>query len=123
MPHSRSPVQFPERGSVYLVNLDPTFGTEIKKTRPAVIIQNDFGNEHSPLTIVAPLTSNVTATSPVRVLVEAPEAGLSHNSAILLNQLRAVDKRRLVRRMGKLKPKTMRRVDQSIKISLGLIPL
>src|SRR5262245_24730593 len=98
MPHSRSSVQFPERGSVYLVNLDPTFGTEIKKTRPAVIIQNDFGNEHSPLTIVAPLTSNVAVTSPIRVLVKAPEASLSQDSAILLNQIRAVDKRRLVRR-------------------------
>lgn len=120
---SRSPLQFPRRGAVYLVNLDPTVGTEIKKTRPAVILQNDFGNEHSTLTIVAPLTSTTTNMSPVRVFVKAAEGGLKNDSCILLNQIRAVDKRRLVRYMGTLKPQTMRRVDQAIKISMGLVPL
>lgn len=115
-------MHIPRRGDVYLVNLDPTVGTEIKKTRPAVIIQNDFGNEHSMLTIVAPLTSTTTL-SPVRVLVKAPEGGLKNDSSVLLNQIRAVDKRRLVRYMGMLKPQTMRRVDEAIKISLGLIAL
>lgn len=90
---------FPRRGAFYLVNLDPTLGTEIKKTRPAVIIQNDFGNEHSPFTIVAPLTST-TRQSPVRVLVKASEGGLKNDSCILLNQIRAVNKRRLVRYMS-----------------------
>lgn len=123
MEHSKIPLPFPKRGSVYLINLDPTFGTEIKKTRPAVIIQNDFGNEHGTLTIVAPITSNISNTSPVRVLVNATEGGLKNNSSVLLNQVRAVDKRRLIRPMGTLKPQTMRRIDHAIKISLGLIPL
>ncbi|MCK6562290.1 type II toxin-antitoxin system PemK/MazF family toxin [bacterium] len=90
---------FPRRGAFHLVNLDPTLGMEIKKTRPAVIIQNDFGNQHGPLTIVAPLTST-TSQSPVRVLVKASEGGLKNDSCILLNQIRAVNKRRLVRYMS-----------------------
>jgi len=114
---------YPKRGDVYLVNLDPTLGSEIKKTRPAVIIQNDVGNQYSPVTIIAPITSGEETVYPVEVLVEAPEGGLSNNSLVLLNQIRAVDKRRLVKRLGTLKPETLRQVDRAITISLGLLPL
>jgi len=114
---------YPKRGDVYLVNLDPTVGSEIKKTRPAVIIQNDVGNQYSPITIIAPLTSGAEALYPVEVLVKAPEGGLSNDSLVLLNQIRAVDKRRLVKHLGTLKAETLRQVDRAITISLGLIPL
>jgi mRNA interferase MazF len=116
-------MDYPKRGSVYLVNLDPTIGSEIKKTRPAVIIQNDVGNQYSPVTIIAPITSGEEAVYPVEVLVTAPEGGLSNNSVVLLNQIRAVDKRRLVKYLGSLDQETMRTVDRAITISLGLIPL
>jgi mRNA interferase MazF len=114
---------YPKRGSVYLVNLDPTIGSEIKKTRPALIIQNDIGNQYSPVTIIAPITSGEEAAYIVEVEVKAPEGGLSNNSLILLSQIRAVDKRRLVKYLGKLNPDTMREVDQAILLSLGLISL
>jgi len=114
---------YPKRGSVYLVNLDPTIGSEIKKTRPAVVIQNDVGNQYSPTTIIAPITSGEETVYPVEVEVKAPEGGLSNNSLILLNQIRAVDKRRLVKFLGTVKPETMRLVDRAITISLGLVPL
>ena len=112
----------PKRGSVCLVRLDPTIGSEIKKTRPAVIIQNDVGNQYSPVTIVAPITSGPRATYPVEVEVKAPEGGLGNNSLILLSQIRAIDKDRLVDYLGSLDSDTMRRVDRAISISLGLIP-
>ena len=111
---------YPKRGSVYLVNLDPTIGSEIKKTRPALIIQNDVGNQYSQVTIVAPITTGEGAEYAVEVEVKTPEGGLLHNSLILLNQIRAIDKRRLVKYLGKLNAETMQRVDQAISISLGL---
>jgi mRNA interferase MazF len=98
----------PERGEVYLVSFDPALGTEIQKTRPALILQNDIGNRHSPLTIVAAITSNVRRQGPTSVLVSAPEGGLTVDSVVLLNQVRTIDKRRLVKRLGELRTATMK---------------
>ena len=114
---------YPKRGSVYLVNLDPTIGSEIKKTRPAVIIQNDVGNQYSSVTIIAPITSGKSATYPIDVEVKTPEGGMKNDSLVKLNQIRAVDKHRLTKHLGHLTQDTMNRVDQAIRISLGLLPL
>jgi mRNA interferase MazF len=114
-------MSFPKRGQVFLVNLDPTIGSEIKKTRPAVIIQNDFGNRYAPTTIIAPITTGHTSDYPIEILVMPPEGGLINNSLIKLDQIRAIDKRRLVKFLGCLNPETMDQVDRAIKISLGLV--
>ena len=113
----------PKRGEVCLVSFDPTIGAEIQKTRPAVVLQNDVGNQHSPVTIVAAVTSNVFRRGPTSVLVRAPEGGLSVDSVVLLNQIRTVDRRRLGKRLGILRPDTMKHIDQAIMISLGLIEM
>lgn len=113
----------PTRGELYLVSFDPTLGAEIQKTRPALILQNDIGNQHSPLTIVAAVTSNVLRRGPTAVLVRAPEAGLAVDSVILLNQIRTIDKRRLGKRLGLLRSATMKQVNQAIMISLALIDI
>lgn len=111
------------RGDIFSVDLEPVRGSEQGKTRPALIIQNDIGNRYSPTIIVAPLTSREKATFRVNVAIKAPEGGLTNNSVILLNQIRTVDKSRLSRYWGRAKPKTMREVDEAIKLSLGLVPL
>ncbi|MBI1875474.1 MAG: type II toxin-antitoxin system PemK/MazF family toxin [Acidobacteria bacterium] len=111
----------PRRGDVYLVSFDPALGAEIQKTRPALVVQNDIGNEHSPLTIVAAVTSNLERRGPTSVVVDAPEGGFTVDSVILLNQIRTIDKRRLGRRLGALHRESMRRVDQAMMISLGLL--
>lgn len=54
---SKAKIIYPQRGEIYLVNFDPTIGSEIKKTRPALILQNDVSNQYSPITIVAAITS------------------------------------------------------------------
>jgi mRNA interferase MazF len=116
----RSPV-VPKRGDVYLVRFDPTEGVEIAKTRPAVIIQNDIGNRFSDLTITAPITSKYDAELyPTEVLVKTPEGGLKADSVVLLNQIRAVDKRRLGRRLGTLHASTMLLVNEALAVSVGL---
>ena len=113
----------PIRGQVYLVSFDPTVGHEIKKTRPALIIQNDVGNKFSPVTIVAAITSKLSPTPyPVEVPVSpSKQNGLTAPSAIHLDQIRSVDRKRLVKPLGKVDQQTMAKVDQAIKISLGLV--
>ena len=100
----------------------PTVGAEIRKTKPAVVIQNDIGNRHSPVTIVAAVTSRVGETlTPTEVPVTPSEGGLKASSIVLLNQVRTVDTRRLVRRLGRLGRATIRKVDHALLISLGLV--
>ena len=112
------------RGDIWLVNLDPTIGHEIKKSRPAVIIQNDLGNRYSPITIIAPITSqNTEKIYPIEVLLIKRSSGLEKDSKILLNQIRAIDKRRLIKKLGKVDYGTMVKIDNSIKISLGLVEI
>ncbi len=114
----------PLRGEVYFVAFDPTLGAEIRKTRPALILQNDVANRSSPITIVAAITTKFDQELyPTEVLVRAPEGGLDTDSAILLNQIRSVDRRRLTRRTGRLTRETMRLVDRALMLSLGLIEL
>lgn len=114
----------PKRGEVYLVSFDPRLGAEIQKTRPALILQNDISNRYSPITIVAALTSQFkNPPFPTDVLITPPEGGLKTQSAALLNQIRSIDKRRLIKLLGALSPETMRRVNDALRISLGLVDL
>ncbi|HWY48968.1 MAG TPA: type II toxin-antitoxin system PemK/MazF family toxin, partial [Bryobacteraceae bacterium] len=105
--------------------LDPTVGREIQKTRPAVIIQNDVSNRLTDMTIVAPISSTVRfPLSPVHVLLAADQrTGLSVTSVALLNQIRAIDRTRLIKKLGAIDVDTAERVDKAIKLSLGLIAL
>ena len=117
-------VGFPRRGDIYLVNFDPTIGAEIRKTRPALIVQNDIANQYSPITILAAITSKFDIPPyPTEVIMETGESGLSQRSSVLLNQVRSVDRQRLIQRIGHASPETMQRVDQAIHISLGLTEL
>ena len=115
----------PQRGEIYLTALDPARGREIQKTRPALIIQNDVSNRLSDITIVAPITSTVRfPLNPVHVLLVADRnTGLSVTSVALFNQIRAVDRIRLIQRLGSVDNETLERVDEAIQISLGLIQL
>ena len=113
---------WPRRGEIYLTALDPTVGHEIQKTRPALVIQNDIANEHAGTTIIAPVSSTIRLPlSPVHVLLEAGRGtGLAVPSVALLNQIRTVDSRRLIKRLGTADAATMQLVDEAVKISLGL---
>ena len=113
-----------KRGEIWFVSFDPSLGAEIQKTRPALILQNDTANRHSPITIVAAITSQFDEELyPTEVLIRAGEGGLQSNSVVLLNQIRSIDKQRLVRRLGTVARATMARVDRAIQTSLGLIEI
>lgn len=112
------------RGDIWLAKLDPTIGSEQGKTRPVVIIQNDVANEYSPVVIIAAITTALGPKEyPTEVQVKAPKGGLRKDSVILLNQIRTIDKQRLIERWGKLNPEMMKKVDEALKVSLGLVPL
>lgn len=114
----------PRRGDVYLVSFDPTVGAEIRKTRPALVVQNDVANRRSPITIVAAITSQFDLPLyPTEVLIDVPEGGLAVQSVVLLNQIRSIDTQRLARRLGRLRTETMERIDRALTISLGLVEL
>jgi len=117
-------IAFPRRGEIWLVSFDPTLGAEIKKTRPALILQNDIANQASPITIVAAVTSRFDSKLyPTEVMVRKQVSVLLVDSVVLLNQIRSVDRARLIRRLGRLRPETMANVDRALAVSVGLISL
>ncbi|HPC37020.1 MAG TPA: type II toxin-antitoxin system PemK/MazF family toxin [Candidatus Marinimicrobia bacterium] len=111
------------RGDVYLVNLDPTVGFEMGKLRPAMVVQNNIGNQYSPVTIIAPISSvkEITKPLPVMVFLSKEKAGLDADSYIDCGQIRTVDKaNRLIHKVGELPAEKIAELDRAIKISLAL---
>jgi mRNA interferase MazF len=108
------------RGDVVLARLDPTLGVEIKKTRPVIVLSNDSINHFADLAVVVPLTKNTTFVSPSHAVIPAAAAGLKFPSKAVTEQIRAIDKRRLVRRLGHLAPDLLARVEQALKNTLAL---
>ena len=113
----------PHRGEIYLVEFEPARGHEIQKTRPALVIQNDIGNRHGSVTIVAAITSKLSPVPfPVDVVVSPARGnGRTVVSAIRLGQIRSVDRQRLEKRLGAIDAATLHKVDEALKMSLGLI--
>lgn len=108
------------RGDVVLVRLDPAEGHEMKKTRPAVVVQNDVGNRNSSTTIVAPATGTHRGY-PFEVLVEADGSPFEKDSSVRLDQIRIVSQPdRIHSVLGRLDDETMAAVDEALKLSLGL---
>jgi len=109
------------KGEIFLVNFEPSFGSEQGRIRPALIIQNDTLNKYSPLTIVAPITSKIYDKEyPTNVFISKKDSKLNKDSTILLNQIRTVDKKRIIKKIGSLDLYLMNRVDKAMKVSLGL---
>jgi mRNA interferase MazF len=94
--------KFPRRGEVFLIDLDPTRGTEIQKTRPCVVVSPDDLNAHLRTVIIAPMTT-VAHRYPFRV----PCRFSGKNGHVVIDQLRTVDRERLVRHLGRLSAATM----------------
>ena len=110
-----------KRGDVFYVDLNPAKGSEQAGRRPVLVIQNDIGNEHAPTVIVAPFTTKkLSKEYPTNVHVAKSAAGLKENSIVLLSQIRTIDKARLERKVINLPAAIMQKVDDAIRVSLGL---
>ena len=110
------------RGTVIQISLDPTTRHEIRKSRPCVVVQNDIGNRYSPITIVVPVegAEHVKKLYPINVFIPKGEGGLEKDSVALCNQIRCVDESRFGRAYGVLPSETMKKINEALKISLGL---
>ena len=111
---------YPKRGEIYLVTLDPTVGAEISKTRPALVISNDINNQFSETVTVIPITSYVEKIYPFEVFLAAGEGGLSKNSKAKCNQIRTIDKQRLIKPLGKINQEKIEAVEEATKIHLKM---
>ena len=88
------------QGDIYLINLDPALHTEAGKIRPGIIISINAMNQYSPRLIIAPITSNIGKVYPFEVFITRGVGGLEKDSKIMLDQIRSLDKRRLVKKIG-----------------------
>lgn len=104
---------------IWLADLNPTIGTEPGKTRPVVIVQTDLLNESHLSTIVCPITTNVQLESEI-LRIHLKKNQLARVSDILVDQLRAIDNKRFVKKLGKLTTEQMKQLKESLKIILDL---
>ena len=91
-----------KQGDIYLVNLDPTLHSEIGKTRPGLILSINEMNDHLPRVLIAPITSTVDRIYLHEVFVPAGTGGLTRDSKVLMDQLRSIDQRRLIKKVGQV---------------------
>ena len=112
--------KYPERGEIYLVCLDPTVGSEINKTRPALIISNDINNQAAQTVTVIPISSGTEKIYPFETLLPSQESGLPKNSKVKCNQIRTIDKKRLAKPLGKASLKKLKEIENSLLIHLGI---
>jgi mRNA interferase MazF len=109
-----------KRGDIWLVNLDPVRGSEQAGTRPIIIFQNDIVSRFSTTVIAIPLTTNQRRASlPICLAIERGDGGLTQNSVALCYQMRVLDKSRLIRKLGQLRPDTLARLQEVVLITLG----
>jgi mRNA interferase MazF len=108
--------KFPKRGEVYWVELDPARGGETQKTRPGLVVSNDIGNEVSNVIMIAPITSKVRNVYPFEVKTTVSKKP----AKIMLNQCRALDKSRLMDKIGAVDSETMKAVSEAIKLVFGI---
>lgn len=108
------------RGDIFIANLNPAKGSEQGGKRPVIVLQNDVGNKHSPTVIVASVTSHYRKKKFMPTHVQLSDGTLSKQSQVLLEQIRTIDKSRLIKKIGKATDKNMEEIGQAIRISFAL---
>lgn len=107
---------------IWLANLDPQFGTETGKTRPVLVVQSDLLNRVHPSTLVCPITTNVKPGAQIlRVHIPKGTAKVKEDCDIMIDQLRAIDNRRLMRKTGEIPSSIAEKVKENLRIVLDLM--
>jgi mRNA interferase MazF len=107
------------RGEIWLINFDPTVGAEIRKPRPAVIISNDQNNRHSLTVTVLPVTDKGEGVFPFEVFLPKETEGLKKDSKIKCQQIRTIDKARLIKMLGRIDAILFLDVQRALDLHLG----
>ena len=110
----------PRRGEIWLVEFDPSVGTEIRKTRPAVVVSNDVANARTSKVTVVPVTSTIRRLPLVVIVEPSAENGLDKESLIRVPDVSTFDKIRFKRRLGSLQPEEVTSLDEKLRVHLSL---
>ncbi|MBW2040267.1 MAG: type II toxin-antitoxin system PemK/MazF family toxin [Deltaproteobacteria bacterium] len=113
-------MDFPKRSEIWLVSLEPVVGHEIGKTRPALVISNDRNNQFADTTTVLPLTSKTEKIYPFETFLPKAETNLPMDSKVKSNQIRTVDKKRLVKLLSSISEEKLKEIEQTLLIHLGV---
>lgn len=109
-----------KRGEIWLADLNPTRGSEQAGIRPVIVFQNDLVSQFSTTTITIPLTTNQRRASlPICLAIEKGDGGLLNDSVALCFQMRVLDKARLIRKLGRLNPDTIAKLENVVLLTLG----
>lgn len=109
-----------KRGDIYYADLGKIVGSEQSGIRPVVIVQNNIGNKYSKTVIVLPITSKVKKELPTHIKIKGGDFGLEKDSIILAEQIRTIDKSRLISKVGSLEKKVLDKIKQALIIGCGL---
>ncbi len=106
---------------IWIADLNPRIGTEAGKIRPVIVVQTDLLNKEHPSTIVCPITTNVKPDSEIlRVHLKKSKFGIKEECDIMIDQVRAIDNKRLVKKVGTVDSDTADKVRENLKIILDL---
>ncbi|MBU2509839.1 type II toxin-antitoxin system PemK/MazF family toxin [bacterium] len=110
-----------ERNGIYVANLDPTIGHEISKTRPVIVVSNNINNRLSGTVSVLPIIStNLKKIYPFEVFLAKGIGNLPKNSKVKADQIRTLDKKRIIKHIGTLENMEMKKIDEALLIHLSL---
>ena len=105
---------------IWIADLNPRFGTEAGKTRPVVVIQTDLLNNSHPSTIICPITTNVISEAEVlRVHLRKGTAKLKEDCDIMMDQIRAIDNKHLLKKIGMISPLIIERIKRNIMLIIS----
>jgi mRNA interferase MazF len=113
-------MDFPKRGAIWFVSLKPAVGHEIGKTRPALVISNDRNNLFSETVTVLPITAKIEKIYPFEVFLPGEETHLPKDSKVKCNQIRTIDKKRLINFVSTLLPEKLEKVEKALLIHLDI---
>lgn len=106
---------------IWIADLNPRMGTETGKVRPVIVVQTNLLNKEHPSTIVCPITTNVKPDSEIlRIHLRKSKFGLREDGDIMIDQVRAIDNKRLVKKIGEVDSNTADKVKESLRIALDL---
>ena len=106
---------------IWIADLNPRMGTESDKIRPVIVVQTDLLNKEHPSTIICPITTNVKPDSEIlRVHLKKPRFGLKEDCDIMIDQFRAVDKKRLLNKIGEADKYVGEKIRENLKIVLDM---
>lgn len=113
-------MNFPKRGEIWLSSLDPAVGREMKKTRPVIIISNNRNNEFYETITIIPLTSNVQKIYSFEAYLSRAETNLPKESKAKCDQIRTIDKKRIIKFLTAISEDKMKEVEKALLIHLGI---